>query len=300
MENIKIKQFKIKAALTSAVIMVLFASCLKDKGPGTENYSHSPALVSFQYTGTSALPFTVALLGTPSDSFALEVTLSVASITLTTPVTATIAPDDASLADYNTANGTDYQMLSSDLYTLPNNGAVTISPGQQIVSIPIHFSGDKVDFSKNNGLALKITAASGAVVATNLNTAILLLKLKSIYEGNYSETGTLTRYNGATEASGVLDQFDITGTTFFSTIDLNTIDGQVVIPGFAATYARFTVNPDNTVTISQSPVTPLTNMGNTPGKTSTYDPATKTFDLHGGFLNSAGNLREFDYTMTLQ
>jgi hypothetical protein len=300
MENIKIKQSGLRTAVAVAVIPLLFISCLKDKGPGTENYSNSPALISFQYGGFSAQPFTVAMLGTPTDSIALEVTLSVASITLGTPVTATISPDQASLDDYNTANGTAYQMLPSDMYTIQNNGAVTISPGQQIVSLSVHFAGDKVDFSKDNGLALKITAATGATIATNLNTAILLLKLKSIYEGSYSETGTLTRFNGGTEASGVLDQFDISGSTYFSTIDLTTIEGQIVIPGFVATYARYTVNPDNTVTISQSPVTPYTNMGNTPGKTSTYDPATKTFDLHGGFLNSAGNLREFDYTMTLE
>jgi len=300
MKNIKIKRYRIIPFTLLAVgLSLMFTSCLKDKGP-VQDFSESPALISFQYFGSSATPLTVGLLATPTDSFSLEITLSVASLTLSTPVTATIAADDAALANYNTDNGTSYVQLSSSLYSLQDNGTVTISPGQQIVNFTVHFAGDQIDFSKDNALVLTITDAQGAVIAANLNTAIILVKLKSVYEGSYVETGTLTRFNGATEASGVLDEFPIDGTTGFTTVNLTTIEGQIIIPGFAATYTQLTVNPDNTVTIAPSAISPSTDMQNIPGTTSTYDLPTKTFELHGQFLNSSGNLRQFDYTMTMQ
>src|SRR5260221_5188826 len=137
MKNSKIKNFSIIGlALAGITISLLFTACLKDKGP-VQDFGGSPALVSFQYSGSSAEPFQTSLLGTPTDSTSLEITLSVASLTLSTPVTATIAADDASLTDFNAANGTDYQQLATSLYTLENNGAVTISPGQQIVRMSI-------------------------------------------------------------------------------------------------------------------------------------------------------------------
>ncbi len=169
----------------------LFTSCLKDKGP-VQDYSQSPALVSFQYTGNTAQPFNEALLPNPSDTINIEVTLSVASLTLSKPVTVTLTPDATALASYNAANGTSYTMLPTSEYTLANNGQVTISPGQQIVTVPLIVKGDQVDFTQNNALSFTLSNAQGAVIATNLNNLILLFSLKNIYDGVYSVTGTLT------------------------------------------------------------------------------------------------------------
>lgn len=296
------KLIDIKTIILAAMgvtLMLCGTSCLNAEDP-SEEYSNSPALISFQYSGFSAAPFTAGIVGTPSDSFPIEVTLSVKSIVLNNAVSATIAPDQNSLDSFNAANGTSYVQLASSLYTLPDNGTVTINPGQQIVNFTVRFAGDQIDFNASNALALKIVDANGAVVASNLSVAILLIQLKSIYEGNYLEEGVLTRYNGPTESSGVLDEFPITGSAYFSTISTNSIDGEIVIPGFVQTKTLLTVNSDNTVTIGPSPSLPSTAMQNIPGTTSTYDPATKTFDLHGEFLNSSGNLRRFDYTMSMQ
>jgi Domain of unknown function (DUF1735) len=190
MKNIKIKKFPvISVAVTAITISLLFTACLKDKGP-VQDFSQSPALVSFQYTGFSAEPIQTSLLGTPTDSKDVEVTLSASSVTLSTAVSATITADDASLTDFNTANGTDYVQLDPSLYTLSNNGVVTINPGEQIVPLTVSFKGDQIDFSSTSwALALKITSATGATIATNLNTAILLIKLQNPYEGSYTASG---------------------------------------------------------------------------------------------------------------
>jgi Domain of unknown function (DUF1735) len=305
----KANNFFIKIRTVSIAVMALcvfvFSSCLKDKAPGNENYSHSPALVGFQYTGFSSTPIVAALLPVAQDSFGVEVTLSVASVTLTSAVTFTVIPYQAGLDSFNkvvAASGspTVYQPLDPSLYTLPNGGSVTINPGQQIITFKILFAGDKIDFTKDNALSLQISNPKGAIVASNLSNLILTIKLKSVYEGNYVNSGTITRFNGGSEGSGVRDHFAIIGTTFFSTVGVNEIDGGISIPGFSAVNFTLTVNPDFSVTIGSSISNFTAAMSNTPGKPSTYDPTTKTFDIHGAYLNSAGALREFDATLVFQ
>jgi Domain of unknown function (DUF1735) len=281
----------------------LLSSCLKDKAPGDENYSHSPALIAFQYGGFSQIPFTASLLGTPQDSLALEVTLSVASLTLKSDVTATIAPDDASLAAYNADTTrsnfpTTFLQLPSAMYTLSNGGKVTVPAGKQMVDLVIHFAADQIDFTQDYALALKITSAQGAAIPTNLNTAIVILKLRNKYEGNYVNTGAITRFNGSNEGSGVLDQFPAAGSSFFSTVTLTEVDGGINVPGFSPVNFTMTVNTDNSVTIGPSISNFTVNAGNNSTKPSSYDPATQTFTIHGAYLNGAGALREFDVTLT--
>jgi len=171
----------------------LLSSCLKDSGP-VQDFGKSPALVSFQYKGNQAAPFVEAILPSAGDSIALDVTLSVSTISLTSPVTVKVAVDQATLDAYNadatTATyPTVFTMLPESQYTLTNigsDGTVTINPGQQIVTVMIHVAGDQVDFTKDNALAFKMTSASGATVASNLNSVVFLFSLKNIYDGHYS------------------------------------------------------------------------------------------------------------------
>src|ERR1700761_5364312 len=74
----------------------LLSSCLKDKSPGTIDFSKSPALVGWQYKGFSATPYIAPVL--PQAGFIytpMEVTLSVHSVTLSSPVTVSVVEDDS-------------------------------------------------------------------------------------------------------------------------------------------------------------------------------------------------------------
>src|SRR5258708_3501465 len=284
------------AAVTVAI--AFSSSCLKDKGP-VQDFSQSPALVGFQYTGNSAAAFSQSLLPQPNDSVHLEVTLSVASLTLGSTVTVTIAPDQATLDNYNSANSTSYTQLTSDSYILQNGGKVTINPGQQIVTMTINFDGTKVDFTKTNALALKMTSAQGATIATNLNTAIYLLKLRNIYEGNYVQSGNRIGYNGATPGRGVAYTIPLSGTYLLSTVTVTSVTAPFAdLGGFTI---LLTIDPaTNMVTITDDPSNPsgFTGEGND-GAASTYNPGTHTFDLHYKYLNGAGHLRHIDETLVL-
>jgi hypothetical protein len=91
--------------------------------------------------------------------------------------------DDSLVSVINDAAGTDFIMLPTDSYTLPNNGQVTIQPAKAgqypiaVVSPQVNTS--MLDASKNYILPLKITSApAGITIATNLNEAAMQVILK--------------------------------------------------------------------------------------------------------------------------
>jgi len=260
-----------------ALCAFVFSSCLKDKAPGNQDYSTSPALVSFQYTGNGPVPYIAAIPGTAADTSSIEVTLSAQSVTLGIPVTLSVVPYKAGLDSFNTANGTSYVQMDPSLYSLQNGGNVTVSPGQQYVTIRINLAGDKIDFTKKNGIGLQIANAKGATIATNLNTAIVLLALKSKYEGNYHVFGT--------RLHPVLGLFTFDYKAYMSTVDANTIDGPV--DADLQTDLQIHVNPDNSVTLSSS--SPYYS-GLQAGKENDYNPATKTFVLNYFYNTGAPRL----------
>ena len=304
MKNIKMSLKKIK--ITSLGLGVLFlASCLKDdKAP--EDYSQTPALVSFQFKGVSQVPLTASLLPGTDVIFPLEVTLSVPSITSGSTVTATATLDQQSLDDYNTANGTTYQMLPSDQYTVDNGGVVTIKPGQQIVALNIHVNVDAIDFSTDPALAFKLTAATGAMIATNLNVAIIPVKLRNQFEGTYDVTGYFVHPTGprpigqakklATispirseaplgDLAGYFFDFDVDGSN--NLINWAPIGSTPAVSGFIN-------GVDNTAGNSTYPGPPFVHTT----YNNTYDPANTTFWMHYGY--NPNNTREIYEKWVLQ
>jgi len=277
----KTNKIQIKTRTVKTVIMALcicvFTSCLKDKAPGSENYSHSPALVGFQYRGGDPTPYVASILGTPEDTVGLEVTLSVASLTIKTPVTLTIVPYPAGLDSFSTAQGSDYEQLDPSLYTLQDGGNVTINPGQQIVSFRVNFAGDKIDFTKLNGIGLRITDVQGALLTSNLSTAIIAITLRSIYEGNYHAFGERKH-------PAFPDPFPFDYNVDMGTVDANTITG----PAEADLQAQLTIhiNPDFSVTLSSNDFPPFLQAG----KENKYDPDTKTFTLNYYYNSGAPRL----------
>ncbi|HZY37086.1 MAG TPA: DUF1735 domain-containing protein [Mucilaginibacter sp.] len=290
------------------LLTTLLSSCLKDTSPGSINFGNSPALVGWQYAGFTPTPYVGSVYGKPSDTVLMQVTLSVASLTLSNPVTLTIAPDPSYVASYNTANGLTgaaaYSQLNAADYTMPGGGTFIIKPGQQIVNFVLRIAGQNVDFTKQNAIGLIISSASGAVVATNLNEAIVLLKLKSVYAGTYAvNSGATTRYFGATVGSGLRDVFPIAESTIsYNTVSPNSVNGQVGSSSFGLTGL---INFNGTVvTVTADPAGTVGSntfnyvQGDSKGAASSYDPSTKVLIVHISYLNGAGALREIDMNLT--
>jgi|GEM_PF-1202943 len=289
-----------RAVVGLVVVAFLFSACLKNNGP-VQDYSQSPALVSIQGDGQYNGIFVASQSVLPVSSAGINVgiTLSVAGLTLSSPVTATLVVDQATLDQYKAANSDSTRvLLPADNYQIANNGAVTISPGQQMVKDSITFFGTKIDFTKDYALPVLLTNAKGAKIPDNLKQEVILIKLKSIYEDVYSLSGSRILYNGATVGSGVLTTAGITGSAAFLTVSPNVIDGQL---GDLTSQMSLQINPDNTVNVLPSQANPgnsfatLANDG-----ACTYNPATKTFTLHYKYYNGSGNLRHIDEVMVGQ
>lgn len=253
----------------------LLSSCLKDTSPGTLNLGTSPALLGFQYQGFAFSPYVAAIFGKPNDSVDVKVTLSVASITLGSAVTCSLVDDPQVVTDYNTANGTNYVALPTSKYTLPNGGKVTIPAGTQYATIKVSINGPNVDFSQANAIGLKITNSSGPIIASNLNTAIVTITLKSIYAGTY--------HNFGFRVHPVLGTFNFDYSVAMGTVDQTTIEGNALADLGADLVLH--VNPDNTVDVTSPNGQP--SAADSPGLVNSYDPATKTFTLHYFYNTSA-------------
>lgn len=289
---------------TGLLVTTLLSSCLKDNSPGTVNFGNSPSLISWQYAGFQAIPYIATMLPVGTVNYtAVEVALSTGSVTLKSAVSANVTVSSADLDAYNAANGTSYTLLPSADYTLANS--VSIPAGKQLVTFPISFNAGAIDFTKNYALALELTGANGASIPSNLNIAIVILKVRSVYEGSYTGSGTRTRFNGGTAASGVAGTSAITGSYTLATYNATTVTGQAGDAGSGFTWA-LQVNADNSVTVLADPTaaaggTPAAGFvqGN-PNGNSSYNPATKTFTIHTQYLNASGNLRYIDEVLVAQ
>jgi hypothetical protein len=261
---------------TGLLVTTLLSSCLKDNSPGTINFGKSPALVGFQYSGFSATPYVAAILPNNGVVYtSVEVTLSVASLTLKNAVTATLSEDAAGEAAYKANVDSNANVLPVADYSIQNS--VTIPAGTQTVTIPITFAGANIDFTKDYFFGLKLTNVNGATLASNLANAIVTVVLKSKYQGTYTVTGSLTD----TFNSGITGTYPISG-VFLSTVTANTvqfidpIDGmfhQIESGSSASYYGNF--DPIFTFDLSTNDVTSVTNyyVNNSQARTATIDPS---------------------------
>jgi hypothetical protein len=228
----------------------------------------------------------------------------VATLTLPNAVTVSVGADAASLAAYNSANGTSYVELPPSDYSLPSS-TITISPGKQTIIFPVTFAADKINFDKGYAFCLKLTNAQGATIASNLNVATIILKVKSPYEDTYTvKSGATTRYNGGSVGSGIRDQFAVTeATLFYGTYSANTVLGQAGSSAFGLSVA-ITIN-GSAVSVAADPTgtvggTTFNYINGDSKGASSYDAATKTLTLHYGYLNASGALREVDMVLVGQ
>ncbi|MFM8448705.1 MAG: DUF1735 domain-containing protein [Haliscomenobacter sp.] len=148
-------------------------------------------------------------------------------------VTVTFEKDPAIITAYNAAFGTNYVELPAAAYKLPGL-TVTIPAGTQEVKVPVDLFADKVDLSKNNMIAFKITSAGDQPIASNFRQIVFPVLVKNSYEASYKITGyffhpsaprsiSMTKYLATVSASrceGQLGdlggwgfQFDISGAT---------------------------------------------------------------------------------------
>jgi hypothetical protein len=195
---------KYKAFPAVAGLLLLMAtclsSCLKDN---REDLSTSPPLVGFLFPSPAfypaqggylfSAPLTYSSTAQPlvydstqaypnGSNSPLEIELSYTSFPqpFNKAVTVTVGVDTSEISEINSAAGTNFLMMPSGSYTLPNSGQVTIEP-VEVGNYPTVLVVPQVTTSmldttggKQYILPLRITSApSGIVIASNLSGAAM-------------------------------------------------------------------------------------------------------------------------------
>jgi len=188
------------------------------------------------------------------------------------------------------------------------NPVVTISKGTRAAFLQIKFvPGDLIGAASAIGFAVKSIAETGYTISGNFSTGVVALTAKNEWEGDYQVTGWFF-HPSAGRAISAVKHLSTTGATSLqgTAADLGTpflfdvIGNQATnwtSSGFTSSGFMDADNPGGTNFSDPS------NGGNLPGDAhfnstiynNTYDPATKTFYLHYGYVNGA-SVGENGYT----
>lgn len=291
--------------LIGCSVITLLSACRKDPFNGKETKQSGKSYVYIteaQENDLHFLPFTdkktVTVFTLRRDAANTADLQKSASIVLTS----------LDLAAFNTANGTDYTPIPAALATQTADASITTSasgvtfnlaPGVFAKNYSLDIDGSKFDPSKKYAVLLAITNFSGyskmhAANGVALDTILVTLGVKNIYDGVYHAAGTFTRYS---DPSTILDSRTIDEDKTLGTVDANTVSSTVADLGDDDPIT-LRVNADNSVTVTfvggslTNLPGPYTQVGD-----NWYDPATKTFTLHYQYR---GGLRTTEETLTLK
>jgi hypothetical protein len=119
---------------------------------------------------------------------------------LNAATTVTITNTQAFLDDYNTANGTSYELLPTSAYTFSTDSKVTangntwtinLAAGEFARQISINLDKNQMDLSKQYAFGLKITQTSVGKASLAKGFGIVNVLVKNKYDANYEVTGTM-------------------------------------------------------------------------------------------------------------
>lgn len=191
-------------------------------------------------------------------------------------ITVNLGTDPAALNQYNTEQSTHYDLIPSNLYSMP--ASVVIPRGQRTVTVDLKLKSNSFDFSKNYVLPIQIQSASTGTVSGNFGTILLNVNAKNNYDGTYRSTGYFTHPTAS--SSRAIDKDKTLATVNFSTVVTEFAD-----LGGSGWLMWLTVNADNTVTITPKGSTAS---GVIQEGVNKYDPSTKTFTLNYKYSGSGG------------
>lgn len=308
--------------LAPGLLMLLLASCLKDKNVEDQVYGMAGA--------TRAKLVELPNRGNPVTTFALDfkdsaLTLDGVEVRLTSndlpkndiTVSLSTTNSQAIIDDYNAENGTTYIQMPSSLYqidaTTPLN-SVIIPAGQRSVFVKIKTNAINFDPSETYAIGFEIASVADPsfAVSGNFKTHIVTLGAKNAYDGRYSITWTNYHPSSNPGYTGASSEIEM------HTIGANTnkmywpLAGGYAIPSvlggglsyFSSQEPAYTIDPvTNKVTVMNTVGSVVYSMA--ANYDSHYDPGTRTYYVRfgynydpGGIFNPATNrewTQEFKY-----
>ncbi|MCJ0741835.1 DUF1735 domain-containing protein [Pedobacter montanisoli] len=191
--------------LLSIVLFGTTIGCRKDSFEGESAADKGVTMVKLLEAPSKSLYFT-PFTGVKEKIQLFSVRKDAASAAdLNTASKVTLVSDPAAITAYNTANGTDYELLPEAIYTLAADAGVTktatgftidFAAGDFSKNIKINLNGSLWDLSKKYAVAYKIDQTNGLYKKKGSESIIVLISIKNAYDGVYTVDGTCVDANG--------------------------------------------------------------------------------------------------------
>ncbi|HYJ38710.1 MAG TPA: DUF1735 domain-containing protein [Chitinophagaceae bacterium] len=195
------KLHKLNHIFLLGVVVMLFASCIKDAAPALGD--RGKTIVKLLEAPENKIffePFTnirdVSLFSLRKDA------PSAAELNTPTPVKVRLNP--TLISDFNAANGETFEPLPDSLYTLDptivKSGQVytmTLNSGDFAKDFGIKLNGAKWNLSHKYALGFTIEDASGKTISSTKNEVLALISIKNKWDGVYEVTGTFSDVTNA-------------------------------------------------------------------------------------------------------
>ncbi|MEY4278704.1 MAG: hypothetical protein RL377_708 [Bacteroidota bacterium] len=278
MKNMKIKFLALGSAF------VLFTSCLKEATMNTDP-STATNVVELANTGDNYAPSGVPGYYSDLGSVAAGASKSFnVNVHYTGPgaapadIVVRLGIDAATLASYNTRNGSSKEVPPTGAYSFPDSVIIKKGTNQTTVDATITVT-PSFDFSKSYALPIKITSVSaGRIISGNYGASVYAFGVRNEFDGVYNYRGYALRAGDAV----------LTGYFSNKRMNLLTIGARAVqfgsyalwgdgAGGIGIGYPTMTIS--STGTGGVYPVTFASSGGayNAPGYNSRYDAGNRTF-----------------------
>ena len=272
------RKYKLGLWVLVAVAMLLPSSCIEDSESAVEGKGQNRFRVP---SGTFSL---VAFDAQPQTRTVLEVFRdAVSNGELNKSASVDFELSQAVLDAYNLEHDTQFEILGEQFYDFNGIEGSTISfpAGEFSKQIAIDLKPEGLDFSKQYVLPFLFkNPSSGYGISATSTSAIVQVTVKNRYDGVYSYTGHIGRYDAASCAlielggdvvPGVSLTLNTTGANSVSTVFL-WATGSVI--GGIGSSQTITIDPvTNAVTLTANGASPA-NWGPIAGQPNYYDPAT--------------------------
>jgi hypothetical protein len=188
------KALKISTIALAALAGVSLTSCLKDKDydnrtiqaihpDGTQNF------IEIGLTSSDASNFLLSSFNAINTDTVVNLIPVVLASANAAPedIHVTLTRVDALVSDYNTENGTDYQVPAPTTYTIINpGGVVTIPKGSHVGYLQVKFKpSDFIGGEWAFGFKIASVDKAGYTISGNLATGIFAFGIKNKYDGDY-------------------------------------------------------------------------------------------------------------------
>lgn len=297
------KKHTLKYTVSAFILAILLSGCLKDKevDGGQLGIQADPSLRYMEIPGPVNGINQVNL-----DAGAAAVTFNVLIVRLAADKPAaqdmqvTLRFEPSLIAEYNTANGTNYSEPPASVYTIANNMVATIPAGSRegylkMTMIPDDLIGHEYAL----GFSIASVSDAGVKISGNFSKQLVLLGVKNAYDGIYTLRGAFY-HPSASPGYG-----KYTTTVELHTTGANSVNlfwpllggyAHPILSGTSFSYflgqeSGYFIDP-STKQVSVSNVSPtgtiVYSMG--VGYNSRYDPATRTIYARFGYNYSPGGV----------